>query len=1214
VVTLADCYLLYDKKPVSWAINIGGVDLTEFVSVTYTFGLQKVPTASIRIRGAVPASCIFGARVTIDLGFWGWQQRVFTGSVLHPDNSDTTGKIIECQGISACLDNAYHKVIITVDGSRTVPQLIGDLLAASGAPDYSVNMPTWTAGAVVPQTLSFQTYGEAITKLAEVNGGRWYETPTGVIKVEPKDPIPAVTPWRTYFSMVLTGTTEAYPAGLTTGRPRLRKCGQVRKARDVKNQCWVRGAVLTNNNPDGSQTSVTLEERAYAPSPWVLNPDGSQAYNDELYSNEIIDVVAVAGAEAGRRVSVKNRLLTQVAVAVDGDPQVQAGVTVGIEDPNYSAVSGLWFVESISTTLQAGKLETTLSLLGGPKAGGEINVAPFANFTYALEHEIMGDRPWLIATFDASPSIDPDGTIVSWCWTDNQGTPLITGCGQVVTVRVDPATIVAPWEVTLTVTDNDGGTDDLVLSIPFTSSAPTAYIPSLFCAFDTAASATPDGGITWNDQAIAGKSVISTAAKPSDGITFGVGVFGTTDGLIYRTTDFCATAPTLVCTTLGGQPIEHLWWDINVQTRVWAITRNGLLYWSQDDGLTWALYDDLAALFGLGSIRLARIGTPVAGGVWVFGGTGTGWPGIWWDYPVGAHNWTGADLTGGELETDLIASGFPTDLYVAHAASHGDALCIVLNSATHTPPVYTSASGGLGDGTDWKRALGDAGALAKTRGKWIDLDLTVGHYALGFDDNAIYTMDVAAGVGTIAAAVATFGTDKGNYAVSLAWYENFDQAYLVATEFMTGTAAGTIYKTWDRFGTVAKVRPATGFAAAPAGGKAKMIALGAPQTPFIQAKLLIAGRLITPDEHFQAWRTPNTSWTNRIVAEGVVNSSARFRVKPLTSLFWLVIRREYDNPGFGSIHESLVERTKTAGAAWDMLANPAGNYRWVDFALDAGGRLWGLAYDGDTLHSGVAGCMQVLYSDDLADTWTLSAEYHAHTVPNTSHKATALMCHPSDQNKIAVLVQTGINANGHWQIMWTVDRGAVWNFSGNEEDLGYSNLAYASRPLLLPSGRILAISVDSPVARVMKTDDWGEVWSLSYAGTGGYPTWIWMLGFASSFLGDKIFFCPNSFLSTGAEFMDIQWSRDQANSWELLSTPSLLAAAYGLGGMAYSDVEDALYIISQGQETTNVRQVMKMSPVVAGGPWIDVTDTLVPIGAHPKFVGYHGQNIGVIPW
>ncbi|MCJ7527437.1 MAG: glycoside hydrolase [Methyloceanibacter sp.] len=1218
-MTLANLYLNVDRKAADYRVTIGGVVLN-VASVSYSFAVQKVPNASIRIRGSLPASVIFNASVEIEEGFVGAaRQRVFTGTVLHPDNSDASGITIECQGMSACLDNAYHKVIVTVDGSRTVPELIEDLLALSGALAYSVNMPDWTAGAVVPQTLSFQTYGEAITKLAEVNGGRWYETPTGVIKVEPKDPIPALSAWRTYFSMTLTGIAEGYPAGIVAGRPRLRRCGQVRRAREVKNQVWVRGAVLTNTNPDGSESSVTLEEHAFAPSLWVLNPDGSQAYNDELYSNEIIDDAVVAGPEAGRRVGVKNRLLTQVDVEIDGDPQVQTGLTVGIEDPSYSAVTGRWFVEALTTTLSAGHYSTSLSLLGGPQAGGQINISPFANFLYSIEQEIMGDRPWDIVTLDGSPSIDPDGTIVGWCWSDNQTPMRASGCGETFTTRADPTGIVPPWEVTLTVEDNDGNTDDLMLSIPYESTEPDIWIPAIFVAFDTAASATPDGGINWYDQPIAGKSVISTSAKLADGITFGVGVFGTADGCIYRTTDFCLTAPTLVQAALGS-PIEHLWWDILVTTRVWAITRNGKVYWSTNDGLTWALYEDLAAIFGLANIRLSRIATPGAGGLWIYGGTGTGWPLICWDAVVGGHSWVGADLTGGELEADLAISGYPTDLYVAEAATGGDVLAIILNSPTHTPPVYTSASGGLGDGTDWKRAVGDAGALAKTRGKWISPDLTVGHYVLGFDDSATYRMDVAAGVGTISLAPATFGTNKGNYCWSLAWWENIDQSYIVAAEAITGSAAGFIYKTWDRFGTVALVRPATGFPAAPALAKAKMIAFGAPGTPFYDERLAAMGIDADPREISTLIGHGTAAWSTPGAVAGITAALGESpRIWCLTDQLWFATNDDDSDSAYGL---GAGARTKDAGGTWGAAVDPGfvDNGGVIQYALDAGGRIWCLYHDTEPGKSSAYTRTNLCWSEDEGDTW------HGHQSigwggggtgwqPYAQVAGWYIMPHPTDQNKIAVWIAWGFHyptlgpsPAGIW---YTTDRGVNMTLNANMTlTRGQSGVRMYYDALMLPSGRIVIAGWWGVCfSQVYITDDWGLTAGLAldlganvlkhldrlfadasgnkvgvvYASTVGgppYPQRIWLSNAGAS-------------VGSFSELALAQQLEDYTG--ELINQK---------GRVAYSALLDTLYFDIQG--TLAGKDIYKLTPVSTAGLWGNLTD------AYPH-IAVGSRNLCIIP-
>ena len=82
------------------------------------------------------------------------------------------------------------------------------------------------------------------------------------------------------------------------------------------------------------------------------------------------------------------------------------------------------------------------------------NILPEAIFTVDDPHVDSGDA----VSFDASESHDPDGTIASFYWDFDDGQTASTAIfpfTHVFTVQTDPEV----FRVTLTVTDNLGGTD-----------------------------------------------------------------------------------------------------------------------------------------------------------------------------------------------------------------------------------------------------------------------------------------------------------------------------------------------------------------------------------------------------------------------------------------------------------------------------------------------------------------------------------------------------------------------------------------------------------------------------------------------------------------------------------------------------------------------------------------------------------------------------------
>ncbi|KKN19692.1 hypothetical protein LCGC14_0943130 [marine sediment metagenome] len=1136
---MADITTLYetvDAKDGTLVVKINGVLLNPVWRSQWRFDVGRVPSATIYVPNPTPAGVAYFADVTIDAGFNGVVQRVFTGIVLDVKNNEL-GCNIECIGRSWALDVTYQDILLVLT-NITSEDAITDLLQNAGILDFTVNVPAWTIGTVAPQTLRFQSFGEAITKIAEVDGCRWYETPSGQVVVQVVPPVPSLGISREYFSMQLTALVESYPAGIVAGRPRLRRCQQQTRVRLTKNEVLVRGALVTEEIAPGVESSHDITALVQADSPYVLNADGSQAYNDLVFNNALIDTEEKGDEVADRLLVLHNRLWVFVSATIDGDPRMALIETHKIEDPSYSGVTGNWFVEGYNTTFGQQDFVTTMNLRG---RGGLSNRDPVADFTWVVDREVIDDREYIVITVDGRTSFDPDGEIASYSWTDNQ-TPIVTGATAVVTVRADPGVVSEPWEVTLTVTDSEGATNSVTKTINVECGDDGVYIPAFYTALENNFSASQDGGQSWVDNA--GSDVVSVAASPS---VLGLAVYGTAGGAIYRTENFNQSAPSVVLAAVGSE-IKHLWWDTNDSGRVWAVTEDARLYRSVDGGATWSLYVNLRTKLRPKRNWVAnRIDTLSRAGsnvVRVFGGDSKGKLMIASDIGL-TNNWSLAAI-GGELQDDVGGSG-PNDLIVFDAAFHSTGeLAIILNSTTQTPSVYYTTDI-FGDGSAWTRAAGDP---AKPQGRWIEPDLEADKFVLAFNDTVIYTGDVTAGVMTVAAAAAALdGGDAPNHGL---WIGRavigLAGVYVVSAE---GAVDGTLYKTWDRFANIEKLRPATGFPAVPAGADAMMTAIGRGGCP---EEILYAQQSdfggISPSSYPRRVAELTALWTLQTDPAAASQRHVAFLQRVGAHLY----RGDTLTTGFpGTLHPGQLQRSIDNGVTWADVGpvpviNGAGSWGVNTIIAGADGTLWSAYCTNPAafLDPGMPP-PQIWKSVDAGATWTLSFQ-DATLDGGIWRRFIAITAHPNDANVIAVL---GDRFPGVLNTRVTVNGGSSWSRNVGSFIQSTGGLRQA---VMMDNGRIVALM--GTLGRASYSDDYGVSWvDVSDA----YSAMCYDLIRA----GDVVFSCGGAVSSDQI----VKRSVDYGQTWvTVLDDSSMTVEVTRFQGLVYSPLTDKLYVCTNSDE------------------------------------------------
>jgi PKD repeat protein len=235
----------------------------------------------------------------------------------------------------------------------------------------------------------------------------------------------------------------------------------------ISTNTWTR---MFPTNPPGARAQHTLSYDPVNGVVLLFGGKGSAGYFNDTWVYNL-------AANTWTRVTTNSPPLGRRLHAAVYDPSLGQHVIYGGVNANESSTGEVWTFR--------------LATSGG-------NVPPSASFTI----NPASGPPSTSFAFNASLSVDPDGTIVSYAWNFGDGT---TGTGPTVT-HTFPSS--ATYAVTLTVTDNLGATGTTTSNVVVTPAnvAPTARISVTQTAADTfsfsgSTSTDPDGTIVsyaWN--------------------------------------------------------------------------------------------------------------------------------------------------------------------------------------------------------------------------------------------------------------------------------------------------------------------------------------------------------------------------------------------------------------------------------------------------------------------------------------------------------------------------------------------------------------------------------------------------------------------------------------------------------------------------------------------------------------------------------------------
>lgn len=1155
--------LLQATDPTS-ASGVPGIDA---IRISKSFD-SPVPVCQFDLS-RVPTWIRRGMGVTVDVGYNGLTQRLFTGFIQSRER--TVGKgTVQCMGR---LWTAFRTIEIgsrSVDGV-TVSSAIGTILDYVGLTDNrSLTIPAFTLGTASSPVLERMPASQMLQMLMDVDGCRIYETGTGQIVIRVIDEAPAPVAYKTY-------TTNSNASA------RVLEASDREDPEYYRNRVIVTGAtVVEGTAPDETSRTITATATNTG-SQLVQPPLPSGTYIDAEYNNHLIDTDAKAAEVAIRLLAKFARIPRQLQIEIAGDPELELGQTLEFIMPELD-LDDRGFISGIEHTIDGNGYVTRLTdFRGAGDTGGTLSQNPIAAFTFKSEIEVFGDVINVFAALDASNSFDPDGTIASYAWSDNQSTTpeIATLTTQQVTVRADTSAWTGSWDVTLTVTDNDGLTGSTTITIPYENDEPEIVFPAIFAAINNRHSASLNGAVSWEDQTVGSGNSISVGARPSDGVNTGHACYGTSTGRIYRTTDGCLTAPTLVYTTAAGVAINDIQWDWRNGNVVWAIDENAIVYISLNEGVTWVIYESLRTKLSLAGALGNKLGLPAAGGVYAFGGTGAGSPLIAYDPVVGSHQWTQVTFTG-DLLTDTVTTPGDATLRIVDFTAGFSQDCLILSWASgggaSITAIYTSPSGGAPTRA-FTRASTTFGGLKTGRYVVSDNVLIKSNYFIAaFANRSVWTS--TDGVAwTEVTNVMPVGVTPW-HCLGMTGSTELTGIVGMFGVFMIAASDG-LYKYTPRIdATASYLRPSAAGETWPVGAIGKKLSIGASAASS-SADSRLAATLTNVSPHtVTTLLSPNPSWSTPVAATGITLAHPGIFCTSEDDFFATNNDDNADSIGGASAI------SHTGGATW--AAGTAGVY---GVAKSATGRLWRFRRDTATFTRTL-----IDYSDDAGDNWT-----NVITIGNgtsVARRAIRIACHPTNPNIVAVWGSTG--AGGGFTASATADPTSSGNwttYTSSQPGEGQSGNNYTYQFAILANNRFVWAGASGASARTIQTsDNYGSSWTSRFSESNSSLRYLCcgVSGTKCVVMRDHI---------TGSTGGIPLVSDDSGQTFAELGISSFRTALSLTGdadAAAYDPLSDTLYIF------TDDGKVCALTPVTTSGVWSEITDSIAS--------GTHGHgNIAVIP-
>lgn len=525
-------------------VTVGGVRRS-VLGCSVERGIDTINSVATFIVPKGSSSIRFGSKVTVRLGHNGFTALLFTGFI-EDRNLTSFPKDTAVKAYGYLRRTRWPIWDAQVYTGQTDQVIVNDLLMEAGCPYDASGLGAGTVLGVLKDVVLEAGQAPA-TLIAEI------DEVIGTVTLDGRDLVRRI---------VNTGIPAA--TGVQSYREGVDILGPIERTQSssgIRNAVRVEGLVWGTTQA----TSTLVADNPLIPSP-------QPQYVEHAHQSDLIEDATLATAVATRLMQRLNRTTDVVRFTVKGNPLLNPGDTIMLTAASLDLPTATPF-RIVHLTDDAGSgYYTTITAEGGiGQAGTETQQSPIAAFTAILTRETYevsaGTYADRYTVTCESTSYDPDGSITAYSWSNNKNTD--TGTAATYSTAFTQAEMDAATKptITLTVTDNSTRTGSVTQEV--SSATNTVLVRDLYSAAGSRAEATSNGGKTWNTWTPAAGTVVSTPLISGENHSY----FGLSDGKLYRTNDYLATAPTLV-KDFGSQ-VNTIWIHEANADRVTVGLQNG---------------------------------------------------------------------------------------------------------------------------------------------------------------------------------------------------------------------------------------------------------------------------------------------------------------------------------------------------------------------------------------------------------------------------------------------------------------------------------------------------------------------------------------------------------------------------------------------------------------------------------------------------------------